>query len=132
MRRVKCLLLAAACMCFGGCAALAVFAVGAGAGVAGYGWYKGSLKVEYEAPFIETYDACVKTLEKLEMTLTTREHKMTKGWVYAKMKDNTEVQLTIKYISAKRTEVEIRVGYWGDKEESGAIGEEIRKALFKK
>lgn len=43
----------------------------------------------------------------------------------------SEVQLTLKYISAKRTEVDIRVGNWGDKEESAAIGEEIRKELIK-
>jgi hypothetical protein len=132
MRRVKGLLVIAACLCFGGCAAVALFALGAGAGVAGYSWYKGSLKVEYEAPFTEVYDACVKTLEKRGMELTTQEHKMNKGWVFAKQADGTELQLTLKYISAKRTEVDIRVGTFGDKEESSAIAEAIRTELFKK
>ena len=131
MRSVKCLLVVAACLCLGGCAALAVFAVGAGAGVAGYAWHKGSLKVEYDAPFVETFEASVRSLEKLEMKLTTKEHKLTRGWVFAKKGDGTEVQLTLKYISAKRTEVDIRVGNWGDQEESAAIGEAIRKELIK-
>jgi hypothetical protein len=130
MRGLKCVLVVAACLCLGGCAALAVLAVGAGAGVAGYGWHKGSLKVEYEAPFIETFDASVRALEKLEMKLTTKEQKLTKGWVFAKRGDGKEVQLTLKYISAKTTEVDIRVGYWGDMEESATIGEEIRKGLI--
>ena len=131
-KRVKCILVLAACMGLGGCAALAVFAVGAGVGVAGYGWYQGSLKVEYKAPFIETFDASARTLEKMEMKLTTKEHKLTKGWIFAKWADNKEVQLTLKYLSAERTEVDIRVGTFGDKEESSVIGEEIRKELFKK
>jgi len=131
-KRAQCILLLAACIFLGGCAALAVFAVGAGAGVAGYKWYEGSLKVEYEAPFVETFDACAKTLEKMEMKLTIKEHKLTKGWVNAKRADNTEVQLTLKYLSAKRTEVDIRVGVFGDKDASSLIGEEIRKELFKK
>ena len=38
----------------------------------------------------------------------------------------------IKYISANRTEVDIRVGTFGDEEASSLIGEEIRKELFKK
>ncbi|MBW2205760.1 MAG: DUF3568 family protein [Deltaproteobacteria bacterium] len=132
-QRIKCIVMLAACiMCLGGCAVLAVFAVGAGAGVAGYGWYKGSLKVEYEAPFIETYDASVKTLEKMEMKLNTKEHKLTKGWVFARRAEDKEVRLTLKYISANRTEVDIRVGTFGDEESSNLIGEEIRKEIFKK
>ena len=126
------MMLAACIMCLGGCAVLAVFAVGAGAGVAGYGWYKGSLKVEYEAPFIETYEASVKTLEKMEMKLNTQEHKLTKGWVFAKRADDKEVRLTLQYISANKTEVDIRVGTFGDEEASASIGEEIKKELFRK
>lgn len=132
-QKIKCMLMLTACiMCLGGCAVLAVFAVGAGAGVAGYGWYKGSLKVEYEAPFIETYEASIKALEKMKMKLNTQEHKLTKGWVFARSAADKEVQLTLTYLTAKKTEVDIRVGTFGDEEESSLIGEEIRKELFKK
>ena len=131
MKRAKSLLLVAALMCMGGCVA-AAFVIGAGAGVAGYKWYEGSLQVVYEAPLMETFDASLAALEKMKMKITNKEHRLSKAWIFAKRNDGLEVQLSLKYLSAKQTEVDIRVGTFGDQEASSLIGEEIRKELFKK
>jgi hypothetical protein len=46
------------------------------------------------------------------------------------MKDERSVTVSLAYKSAQQTEVEIRVGFFGDKDASDVIQEGIRKELF--
>ena len=113
-----------------GCGALVVFGVGTAAGIAGYKWYEGSLTVIYEAPYIKAWDASLKALGDMKLEIKSQKHDLTKGTIKAEMEDKRSVTVSLAYKSAQQTEVEIRVGFFGDKDASDVIQESIRKELF--
>jgi hypothetical protein len=115
-----------------GCAAPVVFfGAGTAAGVTGYKYYRGSLSVVYQAPYMETWDATLKAVENMQMQVQEQKHDLTTGKIVAKRADKKGVHISVKYMSSEETEVVIRVGFLGDQEASMAIKEEIRKVLFK-
>jgi len=115
-----------------GCAApIVFFGAGTAAGVAGYKYYRGALSVVYEAPYMETWDATLKAMENMNLQVQEKKHDLTSGKIVAKRVDKKEVHITVKYMSSEETEVDIRVGFFGDQDASMAIKEEIRKVLFK-
>ena len=110
-----------------GCSALVLVGAGTAAGIAGYKWYEGALTVIYEAPYIEAWEAALKAFEKMELEIKSQKHDLTKGTIKAEMKDKRSVTVSLAYKSAQQTEVEIRVGFFGDKAASDVIQEGIRK-----
>ena len=98
--------------------------------VAGYKFYEGSLEVVYQAPYMETWDAALRALDRMNIKVTQKEHDFTAGKIDAMRADEKEVRISVEYKSAKETEVSIRVGVFGDERASDAIKEEIRKELF--
>lgn len=113
-----------------GCGALVVFGAGTAAGVAGYKWYEGALTVIYEAPYIKAWDASLKALEKMGAEIQSQNHDLTKGTIKAELKEKKSVSISLAYKSAQQTEVVIRVGFFGDKDASDVVQENIRKELF--
>ena len=113
-----------------GCGALVVFGAGTAAGIAGYKWYEGSLTVIYEAPYIKAWDASLKALEKMESKIKSQKHDLTEGTIKAELQDKKSVTISLSYKSAQQTEVVIRVGFFGDKNASDVVQENIRKELF--
>ena len=126
MRHMICMLL---CLISASCTA-AIFLGGAAAGVAGYKYYEGALEVVYESPFMETWDAALEVLNRMDMEVTNKKHDLTAGKISAMRSDEKEVNLSFKYRSTEETEVSIRVGVFGDERASDDIKEEIRKELF--
>jgi hypothetical protein len=115
-----------------GCAApIVYFGAGSAAGIAGYKYYRGSLTVVYEAPYMETWDAALRAIENMDLQVREKKHDLTTGKIVAKRADNKKVHITIEYLSSQETEVVIRVGFFGNQDASMAIKEEIRKVLFK-
>lgn len=131
MIRYKYLLPVLFCFCLAGCAPLVLFGAGAAAGVGGYKHYKGKLIVVYQAPFIKTWDATLTALEGMNLQILSKEHDLTVGKINAKRVDKKPVHVYLEYRSSQETEVVIRVGWFGDKDASLAIKEDIRKCLFK-
>lgn len=112
------------------CGALIVFGAGTAAGIAGYKWYEGSLTVIYEAAYIKAWDASLKALEKMESKIKSQKHDLTEGTIKAELQDKKSVTISLSYKSAQQTEVVIRVGFFGDKNASDVVQENIRKELF--
>jgi hypothetical protein len=129
MERLKVWVLVGWCVLLSGCAA-AVFGVGAAAGVAGYKFYEGSLHVVYEAPFIDTWNATLKALEEMQLVMESKKHDLTSAVIVCRRADGKQVNVSLKYQSAKKTEAVIRVGVFGDEAASVAIKDRIRKVLF--
>ncbi len=129
MIRAKCLVPIVLCFLLTGCAAMVLLGMGAAVGVSGYTYYKEALYVIYQAPFTETWDASLKTLEQMDSKIELSDHGLTEGKIKAKSADNKAITISVKYKSAKETEVVIRVG-WGNKEACMSIKEGIRKILF--
>ena len=129
MIRIKRCLQVISCFLLTGCAPLVFFGAGTAAGVAGYKYFEGALTVVYEAPFIDTWDASLKALNRMNFRGLKSSHDTTSGKISAKQADGAPVTLSLKYRSARETEVIIRVGTLGDRTRSMAIKEEIRKIL---
>jgi len=129
MIRMKLMVCVLICLMSAGCAAV-VFLGGAAAGVAGYKYYEGALEVVYESPFMETWDATLRALDRMDIEVTSKKHDLTAGKINAMGSDLKEVKLSFKYRSKDETVVSIRVGILGDERASDAIKEEIRKELF--
>jgi uncharacterized lipoprotein len=113
-----------------GCTPLVLVGVGGAAGIVGYKYYEGALTVIYQAPYMETWDATLRALEKMDLTITSKDHDSMSGKIKAKRTDDKPVTVGLEYRSSNETEVVIRVGNLGDKEASAAIKERIRKELF--
>ena len=130
MGRVKCFLPLLLCLCLVGCAGLVFFGAGTAAGVAGYKYYKGSLTVVFQSPYLKTWDGTLKALESLNFTIENQKRDLTAGHIDAKRADSTPVTVSLAYKSAEETEIVIRVGILGDMDASNAVKEEIRRNLF--
>lgn len=129
MIRMKHMICVLFCLMSASCAPV-VFLGGAAAGVAGYKYFEGALEVIYESPFMETWDASLKALDRMDIEVTDKKHDLTTGKISAMTSDEKEVKLSFKYRSTEETVVNIRVGVLGDERASDAIKEEIRKELF--
>ena len=128
--RGKCLALVGFCILFASCAQMALVGAGAAVGIVAYKYYEGQLTVIYEAPFMETWDATLKALKKMDLDIWSSDHDLTSGKITACCTEEKQVTISLEYKSAKETEVVIRVGYLGDKEISMTIKETIRQILF--
>jgi hypothetical protein len=118
------------CFCLASCAPLFFFGAGTVAGVVTYKYYKGTLTVIYQAPIMKTWDATLKVLEEMKLKIDTKDHDRTSGKIVAVRADGKPVIISLAYISSRETEVVIRVGFFGDKNISMIIKEEIRKGLI--
>ena len=130
MNKAKCLMSIVLCFLLAGCAALVVFGAGTATGVVGYKYYKGTLNVIFQAPYMETWNASLEALKQMDTKVERSDHSLVKGEIQAKNTEQKSVTISVKYKSEKETEVVIRVGFLGDKDASMAIKERIRKVLF--
>ncbi len=117
-------------LCITGCAPLIIFGAGTAAGIAGYKYYDGSLTVIYEAQYMKTWEATLRSVERMEFEIKSQKHDLAKGKIKGLMSDKRSIDISLKYKSAQQTEVIIRVGLLGDKNASSVIEESIRKELF--
>jgi len=132
MVKVKMFVQIIVCFLLTGCAAPVVFfGAGAAAGVVGYKYYEGALTVIFQSPFMETWDATLKALDQMNITVESASHGLTSGKIKAKRGGTERVTVSFRYKSAQETEVVIKVGTLGNQDVSMAIKEEIRKVLVK-
>jgi len=120
------------CICLTtSCVPLVYFGVGTAAGIGGYMYFKAPLMVIYQAPFVETWDATLKALEKRELKIKTKKHDLTSGKIEARRVDDESIIVTLKYKSARETVATIRVGAFGNEKTANIIKDQIGKELFK-
>ncbi|MFC1867266.1 DUF3568 family protein [Thermodesulfobacteriota bacterium] len=131
MIKVRYLLLVLLCFFLSSCAPV-VFLAGTAAGVGGYKYYEGALKVVYQAPYIKTWDASLKSLEEMGFKIGNSKRDLTSGKIEAKRADDKSVTVSLKYLSSQETEVSIRVGLFGDENASNVIKDKIGNVLYKK
>ena len=131
MKKRRCVngLLLATAFLLAGCAPLILFGAGTAAGVAGYEYYNGTLNVLFEAPFMEVWDASLKTVEELGMGLRSADHKLTSGRITARQGENEFVGLSLEYRSARETAVALRMGLFGNEKRSMVVKDKIAEIL---
>jgi len=103
----------------------AVAAVGAGT----YYYVKGDLERNYEAPMDKTWEATIKSIEELKLTVESQKHDARSGVIKGKMADEKGFEINLKRMGENLTEVGIRIGTFGDRVRSEAIHNKIHSVL---
>lgn len=110
-----------------GCVAI----IGAGAGAGTVAYVRGELQTTYAASFNRTWDASVKALKDLGITIYNTKKDATEGDIEATKADGTKVKINLKPKGQDITEVRIRVGIFGDEEVSRTISNQVSRRLGK-
>ncbi len=106
--------------------------IGAAAAAVGAGTYyyvKGDLKRNYEAPLDKTWEATLKSVEELKLTVESQKHDGFGGVIKGKMADEKAFEINLKRLGENSTEVAVRIGTFGDRTKSQAIHDKIHSKL---
>jgi len=101
----------------------------AAAGAGTYYYIKGDLKRTYEAPMDKTWEATIKSVEELKLTVESEKHDALSGVIKGKMADEKGFEINLKRLSENSTEVGVRIGTFGDRTKSEAIHDKINSKL---
>ena len=94
-------------------------------------YLKGVLKSKEPASFDKVWFAVVEVVEQQEFEVTKKESKVGKALIEAKLRDQDKmVYITVKYDKPEITDLILRVGVWGDEEESRRILKLIHEKLY--
>lgn len=112
---------------FSGCALVAGGMIGGGTAA----YLKGVLKTKEPSSFDKVWFAVVEVVEQQELEVTKKESGVGKALVEARLRDQDKmVYVTVKYDKPEITDLSIRVGIWGDEEESRRILKLIHEKLY--
>jgi hypothetical protein len=106
--------------------------IGAAAAAVGAGTYyyvKGDLKRNYEASMDKTWEATIKAVEELKLTVESQNHDGLSGVIKGKTADDKSFEINLKRLDENSTEVGVRIGTFGDRAKSEAIQEKINSKL---
>jgi hypothetical protein len=101
----------------------------AAAGVGTYAYIRGDLKRNYEAPIDKAWEATVKAVEELKITIESKQHDAFGGTIKGKMADGKSLEINLKRLGETSTEIGIRIGIFGDRQKSEAIHDKILSNL---
>jgi len=119
------LMLCALLITASGCAVLLAGAAGAGAGVGSYRYVEGNLKRDYMGPLPKVMTSSLAALGDLKIAPNVEREDDSGGLIKGIMNDGTKVTVNLKKISDNQIEVGVRVGFFGDREQSELVHEEI-------
>lgn len=119
-----CLLLGAS-----GCAALVAGTAGAGVGVGAYSYIEGNLKRDYQAPLTRVWQATLTALAELDLKTETKERDAFGGLIKGELFDGSRVTIKLERKADTLTLVAVRVGLFGNQEQSRYIHDMIAEKL---
>ncbi len=94
-------------------------------------YLKGVLKTKESASFDKVWFAVVEVVEQQDLEIVRKESNEGRALIEAKLRDQDKlVYLIVKYDKPEVTELSIRVGIWGDEEESRRILKLIHEKLY--
>jgi uncharacterized protein YceK len=125
VRRIQ-LLVLISLVALGGCTTVYP-STSAGAGT--YNRASGWLTWTYPAPLERTYQAAVAALEGLDLRMQTKMLDGLEGRLKALRADRTAVKVYLKPVTDRTTEVRVKVGTFGDQDQSEHIHKDIRTRL---
>jgi len=111
-----------------GCVAAALVA-GAGAGAGTYSYIKGELQITYNEPIQKVWPKALAAVKTLNLSVRSKEMDALGGTIDARRVDGTAVKVQLEPAGDKSTKVAVRVGTFGNKEQSERIHSAIRKQL---
>ena len=109
-----------------GCFALLV---GAAAGAGGVAYVKGILEKNFDRSVAQVHRASLTALKKLKMTIHDDDVTQHNAKIKATDTDGKKVEVIIEALTEKSSKLQIRVGVFGDQEQSQSILNAIQKHL---
>ncbi len=110
-----------------GCAIVAGGVIGGGAAA----YLKGVLKTKETASFDRVWFAVVEVVEQQELDVIKKESSAGKALIEARLRDQDKrVYITVKHHKPEITNLTIRVGVWGDEDESRRILKLVHEKLY--
>jgi len=101
-----------------------------GAGAAGtIAYVKGDLEAVESAKLDVVYDATLKSLDKLELKVTTKSKDVLSGMIVARDAQDKKITIKFKAVTEEATKLYIRVGVFGSETKSRLLYQEIRENL---
>jgi len=94
-----------------------------------YSYVSGRLSWVYPVPLIEAWQATLQALQELNLRVLNKTLDGLGGEIDAQRVDQTAVDVDLKPTSDRTTEVSVRIGTFGDYEQSKNIHETIRTRL---
>ena len=94
-----------------------------------YSYVSGRLSWVYPVPLIEAWQATLQALQELNLRVLHKTLDGLGGEIDAQRVDQTAVDVDLKPTSDRTTEVSVRIGTFGDYEQSKNIHETIRTRL---
>ena len=94
-------------------------------------YLRGVLKTKESSSYDQVWFAVVDVVEQQELEIIRKESNEGKALIEARLRDQDKlVYLIVKYDKPEVTELSIRVGIWGDEEESRRILKLIHEKLY--
>jgi hypothetical protein len=111
-----------------GCA-LILFAGGAAAGAGAVAYMNGELQTTEAIPLDKACIAAQAALKNMGYTVTRKDESPMVSTKFAAKKGEQRVEITLKSVGDKVTQIGVRVGVFGDRAMSNVILAEIKKEL---
>ena len=109
-----------------GCA-LAVFGVGAGVGVGTYRYVEGKLERSYPLSYTSAWNTTNTVLSNLYISVSNSINEGVQGTIESVRKDGKKVVIVLNDKGRNVTDISIRVGFWGNREDAERIHDEIKR-----
>lgn len=106
---------------------VAVLAGAAGAGTVAY--VEGKLESPLNAGYAQSRHAVVLAIKQLEFSLIEQHHDALNAYFTARTASDKKIEIKLSNVSPTATQVEIRVGFFGDRELSLTILSKIKANL---
>ncbi len=99
------------------------------ANVGTYSYVTRHLESLYSVPLQDLWPATLAALRNLKLTLEENHLDALGGKVLARRADGTRVKIWLDPVGARTTSVHVRIGFWGSKDLSELVHQEIRREL---
>ena len=106
-----------------------LIAAAAGAATAGVLYVKGVAQKTYPYPVERTFDAAIISLEQSSVTVYERNADAMSARIEGRLASGDKLMVALKAVGDNATEVQVRIGTWGDREQSQYIFSQIDKQL---
>lgn len=126
--RAACVFLLLALAASAGCVAAAVVG-GATAGAGAVYWVEGALRTSLGHPIHEVHDATVEVLKNNGVGIVADKTEGYNGEIESALRGGGNVRINLKEVSSTVTEVTIRIGTFGDRDQSEIVLNDIKAHL---
>ena len=103
--------------------------IGAAAGAGGVAYVQGVLHKNLDIPIDKLHRISLDALKRLKMTVQTEKVEGAKSTIKAEDVDHAKIKITINKLTENSSQLNIRVGIWGNQTKSQMVLNAIEKKI---